>query len=93
MLAPSTLPKAAAQTATKVKTMGLSDKREALVKQLPIIKTVVSKSKDGKWLIHKTEIVHIKPMAYYQAILDNNVQVTEERIDDEIQLALDAIEA
>lgn len=73
--------------------MGLTDKREKVLKQMPIIKTRVSKSKDGKWLIHTTEITHIKPMAYYKAILDNNVQVTEERIDDEIQSALDAIEA
>jgi hypothetical protein len=53
----------------------------------------VSKSKDGKYLIHKTEIVHIKPMKYYQAILDNNVEVSEERIEDELAAALDAAEA
>ena len=45
---------------------------------------------DGKWLIHKTEITHIKPMSYYKAILENNVQVTEERIEDELAQALDA---
>ncbi|MBR9693174.1 hypothetical protein GOV07_04580 [Candidatus Woesearchaeota archaeon] len=70
--------------------MGLTDKREKLLKELPIIKTMVSKSKDGKYLIHKTEITHIKPMTYYQAILDNNVQVQEERIEDELAAALDA---
>jgi len=70
--------------------MGLTEKREKLLKQLPIIKTVVSKSKDGKYLIHKTEIVHIKPMSYYKAILDNNVTITEEDIVDELAAALDA---
>jgi flagellar hook-associated protein FlgK len=59
-------------------TMGLTDKREKLLKELPIIKPKVSKSKDGKYLIHKTEIVHIKPMKYYEAILDNNVKITED---------------
>lgn len=62
--------------------MGLSEQREQLVKQLPIIKTKVSKSRDGKYLIHKTEIVYIKPMSYYKAILEKNVEVTEEPIDE-----------
>jgi len=70
--------------------MGLTDKREKLLKQLPIIKTKVSKSKDGKYLIHTTEIVHIKPMKYYQSILENNVTITEEDIVDELAAALDA---
>ncbi len=70
--------------------MGLTEKREKLLKQLPIIKTVVSKSKDGKYLIHKTEIVHIKPMSYYKAIVDNNVTITEEDLVDELAAALDA---
>jgi flagellar hook-associated protein FlgK len=74
-------------------TMGLTDKREKLLKELPIIKTKVSKSKDGQYLIHKTEIVHIKPMSYYEAIIDNNVKITEEDIVDELAAALDAAEA
>ena len=62
--------------------MGLSNKREEVVKSMPIIKTDVFKSKDGRFLVHKTSIVHIKPMAYYKAIVENTVKVTEENIDD-----------
>ncbi len=69
--------------------MGLTDKREKVLKQMPIIKTRVLKSNDGKWLIHKTEITHIKPMSYYKAIFDNTVEVSEERIEDELAAALD----
>lgn len=62
--------------------MGLSDKREAVLKTMPIIKTDVFKSKDGKFLVHKTSIVHIKPMNYYKAIVENTVTVSEENIED-----------
>lgn len=68
--------------------MGLSEKREGIVKQMPIIKTEVRKSKDGKYLIHKTSITHIKPMSYYKAILDNTVQVTEEDLVEDLEQAL-----
>jgi len=62
--------------------MGLSDKTESRLKKMPIITTAVFKSKDGKFLVHKTSIVHIKPMKYYKAIVDNTVKVEEENIDD-----------
>lgn len=58
--------------------MGLTNKKEEQIRQMPIIKTKVTKSKDGRYLIHKTEIVYIKPMAYYEAILSNKENVSEE---------------
>ena len=66
--------------------MGLTNKKEEQLRQMPILKTRVSKSKDGKYLIHRTEIINIKPMAYYEAVLGNNERVTgnvpEEEIED-----------
>ena len=35
----------------------------------PIIETKISKSKDGKWIIHRTVIVDIKPVAYLKEII------------------------
>ena len=35
----------------------------------PIIEARISKSKDGKWLIHRTVIVDIKPVAYFKEII------------------------
>ena len=64
--------------------MGLTEKREAIVKRMPIIKTDVLRSKDGKYLIHRTTITHIKPMSYYQAIVNNAEDV--QKID-ELDLA------
>ena len=62
--------------------MGLSNKKEEQIRQMPLIKNKISRSKDGRFLIHKTEIVHIKPSAYYEAVLKNSEQVTEETDED-----------
>ena len=51
--------------------MGLTNKKEEQLKEMPLIKSKVSKSKDGRFLVHKTEIVTIKPVAYYEAVLSN----------------------
>ena len=64
--------------------MGLSNKKEEQLRQMPIIKTRVTKSKDNKYLIHRTEIVSIRPMAYYEAVLGNSDDVQPE-LDQEIQ--------
>ena len=35
----------------------------------PIIESKITKSKDGKWIIHETTIVDIKPVAHLKEIL------------------------
>lgn len=35
----------------------------------PILETQVIKSKDGRWLIHKTIITDIKPVRYFEKVL------------------------
>ena len=47
-----------------------STKIEQLAKQ-PIIESYVSKSEDGKWLIHKTIVTDIKPVSYFEKVLAN----------------------
>jgi len=68
--------------------MAMSEKREKALKRMLIIRTDVFRSKDGKWLIHKTSITYIRPIAYYKAIVENTVQVSEEEIVDELAEAL-----
>ena len=34
----------------------------------PVVETQVSKSKDGKYLIHRTIITDIKPVTYYEKV-------------------------
>jgi len=35
----------------------------------PVVETRITKSRDGKWVIHKTIITDIKAVAYYQQVL------------------------
>ncbi|MGV8168636.1 MAG: hypothetical protein ACP5N3_01120 [Candidatus Nanoarchaeia archaeon] len=71
--------------------MGLTNKKEEQLRKMPIVQAKILKSKDGKYLIHKTEITTIRPMAYYDAVLNNkeDKDVTEVS-EDEIQTLLNA---
>ena len=42
------------------------------LKKMPIIETKISKSQDGKYILHRTVITEIKPVAYYEAVLKDN---------------------
>lgn len=57
--------------------MGLTDKKEEQLKNMPVIESRVFKSKDGKFVVHKTVITSIKPSSYYEAVLQNEPQVEE----------------
>ena len=37
----------------------------------PIVETQISKSKDGKYLLHKTIITDIKPVKYYEKVMES----------------------
>jgi hypothetical protein len=50
--------------------MGLSNRKEQQLRKMPKIETVLQKSKDGRYVIHRTVITNIKPVEYYEAILD-----------------------
>jgi len=63
--------------------MGLSAKKEAHLKKMPIIENKITTSRDGRFLIHRTVITHIMPTDYYRAVLSNAVKVTEEELTDE----------
>lgn len=70
--------------------MVLTQKQEEKVKEMPIIESKISRSKDGKYLLHKTTITMIRPVAYYEAVLGNNVQVEEETLTEDLQNFLEA---
>jgi hypothetical protein len=65
--------------------MGLSNKKEEQLRQMPIIRSTISKSKDSKYIIHRTTITTIKPVAYYEAVLNGRMQVVEEDIGEELK--------
>lgn len=45
-----------------------TQKIEQLSRQ-PVLETQVAKSQDGKWIVHKTIITDIKPVAYFAKVL------------------------
>ena len=51
--------------------MEIENLPESKIKQIanmPIVETKVSKSKDGRYIIHKTVITDIKPVSYYEKV-------------------------
>jgi len=49
-------------------------------KRQPIVETQISKSKDGKYLLHVTKITDIKPVGYYQKVLGDEVSGTPKNL-------------
>jgi len=66
--------------------MGLSNKKEDQLRNMPIIRSSVGKSKDGKYIVQRTTITNIKPTAYYEAVLNGKLAVVEEDVHEELQL-------
>ena len=60
--------------------MGLTNKKEEQLRKMPRIETKVFKSKDGRLLIQRTTISSVKPVAYYEKIL--NTKETALHLDD-----------
>jgi hypothetical protein len=63
--------------------MGLSNKKEQQLRQMPIIQNRIKTSKNGRYMIQQTVITSVKPIEYYKAVLANTAKVTEEPLKDE----------
>lgn len=50
------------------------------LEKMPIIETHIGKSKDGRFVIHRTVITDIKDAKYYEKVLQNNGEYAEETI-------------
>ena len=61
----------------------LGKKKLEALRKMPLIETTVRKSKDGSYLINKTTITSIKPVEYYQAVLDSE-SATEDETEQEL---------
>ncbi len=67
--------------------MGLTDKKENQLRRMPIVQSRVFKSKNGKLLIHKTTFTDIKPVAYYDKVME---APGEEDVPEEITKVIEA---
>jgi hypothetical protein len=72
--------------------MGLSNKKEDQLRKMPIIQSRMKTSRNGRYIIQQTVITNVKPIEYYQAILANNVKVTEEPLEEDELIIEDGLE-
>lgn len=47
----------------------LGEKKIEQLSRQPIIESFVTRSQDGKWIVHKTIITDIKPRSYFEKVL------------------------
>ncbi len=51
--------------------MELSDKKIEQLQKQPILETQIAKSMDGKWVIHRTVVTDIKPVTYFEKVMES----------------------
>ena len=52
----------------------MEKQNEELGQNKPILETHIGKSKDGRYIIHKTVITDIKPVKYYEKVIENKTE-------------------
>jgi len=52
------------------KKMELSEAKIAQLRKQPIVESSIRKSDDKKWILHKTTITDIKPVSYFEKVLE-----------------------
>jgi hypothetical protein len=60
--------------------MGLTYAKEEQLKEQPVIKVQIFKSKEGNLIVHRTTITDIKPAAYYETVLRNSSYEEDEEV-------------
>lgn len=48
----------------------ISETKAEQLNRQPIIESSVRKSRDGQWVIHRTVIMDIKPVSYFQKVME-----------------------
>ena len=51
--------------------MEMTSRKIEQLKKQPIIETIVKKSEDGEWVLHQTVITDIKPVSYFEKVVEN----------------------
>lgn len=54
----------------EVNEMEFTPQKIEQLKKQPIIETSINKSEDGKWVLHRTTILDIKPVSYMEKVLE-----------------------
>ena len=48
----------------------LSETKVEQLNKMPVVESSVTKSADGKWVVHKTTITDLKPVSYMEKVLN-----------------------
>lgn len=54
--------------------MGLTTKKEEQLRKMPRIESYIFRSKDNKYIVQKTTISTVRPVTYYQKIIESKEQ-------------------
>ncbi|MFH1408637.1 MAG: hypothetical protein ABIH34_01910 [Nanoarchaeota archaeon] len=57
-----------------MKDISIGEKKLEQLKKMPLIESKVFKTPDNKYIVHRTIISQVKPVEYFQAIIDNPVE-------------------
>ena len=60
--------------------MGLTNKKEEQLRKMPLVQSSFVKSKDGRYLIHRTTITTIRPIAYMEKVLAEEGTVEDDEV-------------
>jgi hypothetical protein len=50
----------------------LTEKKAEQLKKMPHISQRIFKTKDGRFLVHQTRISTVRPLEYYEKVVENN---------------------
>ena len=61
--------------------MNLSDKKVEQLKKMPLIQTKIRRLKESNLILHQTIISDLRPIEYYEAVVDKSNEKMETKID------------
>lgn len=65
--------------------MNLTEKKMKQLKKMPLVQTRIRRLKDTNLIIHQTIISDIRPLEYYQAVVDKSNNRLETHMDNLVE--------
>lgn len=65
--------------------MDLTKKKMEQLKKMPLIQTKIRRLKDSNLILHQTTISDLRPIEYYEAVVDKNNNKMETRIENLVE--------
>jgi hypothetical protein len=65
--------------------MALTSKKIQQLKKMPLIQTKVRRLKDSNMILHQTIISDLRPLSYYEAVVDKSNERLETHVDNLVE--------